>query len=90
MEVGRDPATISRSAQALVWLSDDEGWLAQRRAAPPMRPQVIGTVDEMREHIGAYMKAGVDEFIVPDFNLGRRRDDVLDRFIADVASEFRE
>jgi hypothetical protein len=40
----------------------------------------------------AYIDAGVDEFIVPDFNLGvgQRRIEAMDRFIEEVAAPFRE
>src|SRR5437763_1461182 len=32
-EIDRDPATIARSTQALLFMSDDEAWLQQRRDA---------------------------------------------------------
>ena len=44
---------------------------------------MAGGVDEIQAVIGAYAEAGVDELIVPDFNLGprQRKLEVLDRFI---------
>jgi F420-dependent oxidoreductase-like protein len=89
--LGRDPRTIKRSAQALLVLSDDPAELARARAAGTGRPLIVGTVDAVRQVVGAYAAAGVDELIIPDFNLGRgeRKKAVLDRFIAEVAPGFR-
>ena len=88
---GRDPAEISRSVQALVFLSDDEAELARLRAAGVERPSIIGTPDEVAAVVADYADAGVDELIVPDFNLGRLEDKraALDRFVAEVAPAFR-
>jgi F420-dependent oxidoreductase-like protein len=68
--VGRDPAEIRRSAQALVYVSEDEAWLERRRSSPPPMPAVIGTPEEVRSVMAAYAKAGVDEVVVPDWNFG--------------------
>jgi F420-dependent oxidoreductase-like protein len=90
-EIGRDPDEIRRSAQALVFMSDDHDWLASRRAAGIDRAAVIGTPLEIRAAIEEYAAAGCDEFIVPDFNLGRheRKMETLDRFITEVAAPLR-
>ncbi len=87
--VGRDPAGISRSAQVLV---DLEGTarpdpLPHRRAYPTAR----GGVAELQELLGSYERAGVGEFVLPDWNLGKgdERRDVLDRFMEEVAAPFR-
>ena len=41
--------------------------------------------------IQEYADAGVDEFVLPDFNLGprERKVPILDRFIKEVAPAFR-
>jgi F420-dependent oxidoreductase-like protein len=90
-EIGRDPAEIRRSAQALVFMSEDQDWLASKRAAGIDRAVVIGTPDEVRATLGEYADAGCDEFIVPDFNLGppERKVATLDRFITEVAAPLR-
>jgi F420-dependent oxidoreductase-like protein len=90
-EVGRDPDEIRHSTQALLYLSDDESWLAERRHRDIGRPTIVGTPAEVVEIVAAYRDAGVDELIVPDFNLNdlSRRKDVLDRFITEVAPAFR-
>jgi F420-dependent oxidoreductase-like protein len=90
-EIGRDPAEIRHSTQALLYLSDDEAWLAERRQRDIGRPTIVGTPAEVVEIVAAYRDAGVDELIVPDWNLNdlSRRKDVLDRFITEVAPAFR-
>lgn len=91
-DLGRDPASITRSCQALLFLSDDETWLAQRReqTAGGMA-SMIGTPEQLREVVGRYVEAGVDELIVPDWTLGSqsRKLDTLDRFLTEVAADFR-
>lgn len=68
--VGRDPATIVTSTQALFFVVDDdaEGAALAERVAP--RPVVAGTYERIAEIVAAYRDAGVDELIVPDFTLG--------------------
>jgi F420-dependent oxidoreductase-like protein len=82
--VGRDPGTISRSAQVLVDLG----------GAPPTRrgmPLVAGTAAEIQELLHRYAEIGLDEFILPDWNLGTgsARADTLDRFLEEVAAPLR-
>jgi F420-dependent oxidoreductase-like protein len=87
----RDPATIARSAQALLFLSDDQAWLDARRGADVPMPTMIGTPSELVDVVGAYAEAGVDELIIPDFTLGggERAKDTYDRFLTEVAAGFR-
>ncbi len=84
-DLGRDPTTIARSAQVLVALDG-----AGADCARPM-PMVRAGVGELHDLLGAYAAAGVDEFVLPDWNLGTgtARRDVLDRFLAEVAAPFR-
>ncbi|MFQ5381907.1 MAG: LLM class flavin-dependent oxidoreductase, partial [Dehalococcoidia bacterium] len=89
-DVGRDPEAIQHSAQNLLFLSDDPEILA--RAARVGERALAGNVDQIQQQMGEYRDAGVDEFIVPDFTLGRtvaEKIEVLDRFIGDVATPFR-
>jgi F420-dependent oxidoreductase-like protein len=90
-EIGRDPSTISRSAVALLFMSDDQDWLAKFRDAELPRPTIVGAPDEVVDIVAAYRDAGVEELIIPDFNLTdpSLRHDVLERFAAEVASNFR-
>jgi alkanesulfonate monooxygenase SsuD/methylene tetrahydromethanopterin reductase-like flavin-dependent oxidoreductase (luciferase family) len=90
-DLGRDPAEIKVSTQALLFLSTDESWLADKRDGDVARASVVGTPSEVTDIIGRYAQAGADEFIVPDFTLGSlpRRKDTCDLFIEQVAPSFR-
>ena len=68
--LGRDPSTIHKSTQALIFMSDDQAWLDKRRAAPATQATLVGTPAEIRDALAEYAAAGVDEFIVPDFTFG--------------------
>jgi F420-dependent oxidoreductase-like protein len=89
--VGRDPSSIVRSTQALVYLSTDEGWLAPRRHETAGRARLLGTPAELVDQVAAYAAVGVDELIVPDWMMGsaRRSIDTLDLFRDEVAVHFR-
>ena len=88
--VGRDPAEIAVSTQALLFLSHDEGWLAPRRGTGD-RSTVVGTPSEVIDTLGRYRDAGADEFIVPDFTMGSlaRKKEVCDLFMEEVAPALR-
>jgi F420-dependent oxidoreductase-like protein len=90
-EVGRDPAEIRVSTQALVYLSKDTAWLDSQRDSAGARPAIIGTPDEVVDIVGQYRSAGLDELIVPDFTFGSlpRRKDTYDLFMEEVAGSFR-
>ena len=91
-DLGRDPAEIAVSTQALLFLSTDESWLAGKRQGDLGRAAVVGTPSEVVDVMGAYRDAGADEFIVPDFTLGplARRKETCDLFIEEVAPHFRD
>ncbi len=89
-DLGRDPKTITRSAQALLFITADPE--VKERAAGSGRAAVAGSPDEVRAVMEQYRDAGVDEFIVPDFTLGRDPDQkkaVMDTFINEVAPGLR-
>jgi F420-dependent oxidoreductase-like protein len=90
-EIGRDPSEIRVSTQAMLFLSTDEAWLAEKRAADAGRAAIIGTPSEVIDIVGQYRDAGADELIIPDFTFGPlpRRKETCDRFIEEVASAFR-
>jgi F420-dependent oxidoreductase-like protein len=89
--VDRDPGSIARSTQALVYLSTDEKWLAPLRQETSGRARLLGTPAEMVEQIAAYDAVGVDELIIPDWMMGSapRTVDTLDLFWNEVAAHFR-
>ena len=89
--VGVDPASKWRSAQALVFMTDDQQAIDEVKAGPMGDRSIAGSVDQIVEQLGAYAEAGFDEFIVPDFTLGSsaaERFDSLRRFRAVVADRF--
>jgi probable F420-dependent oxidoreductase len=87
--VGRDPASVRRSAQAMVFMSDDEQRLARFREQAPPERSLVGTPAQLVDVLGRYVELGFDEFIVPDFTLGRdpaRRADTYATFWSEVAA----
>jgi len=90
-KLGRNPAEIARSAVAMVFLVDDAGTADKLRASGGAARMVIGNTEEVREIMKAYRDAGVNEFIVPDFNLGdmTRKVAALDRFMNEVVPAVR-
>ena len=88
--IGRDPAEIERSAVALLFLGDDEKWLAGMRERDLGRPAIIGTPAQVVEIVQSYVDVGVNEIILPDFTLPdpARKRDTLSQFMAEVAPAF--
>jgi alkanesulfonate monooxygenase SsuD/methylene tetrahydromethanopterin reductase-like flavin-dependent oxidoreductase (luciferase family) len=89
-KAGRDPDEIDRTAQALLFFTDDDA-TADRLADQIPRPVLAGTPERLRDVLAAYAEAGLDELIVPDMTLGAgtAKYDALDRFLAEVAPAFR-
>jgi probable F420-dependent oxidoreductase len=79
--VGRDPATIRTSTNALIALGG---------AASPDRATLAGSAQEIVDQLGRIAEAGYDEFIVPDWNLGEtlaERSDNVARIKAEVIDQ---
>ncbi len=89
--IGRDPASIKRSAQALVLLTDDRAKADAFIAGAGGRAAIAGTTDDALAAVAAWQAVGLDEVIVPDFALGRgaHRLDRMDAIIEAVAPAFR-
>jgi F420-dependent oxidoreductase-like protein len=89
--IGRDPSEIQVSTQALLFLSTDESWLADKRSGDAGRAAIVGSPNEVVEIVGQYRDAGADELIIPDFTLGKpsRSKETCDLFIEEVAAAFR-
>ncbi len=87
--IGRDPKEIHRSAQGMLVLTDDREMIDRMKASG--RPVIAGNGAQVREVVQAYADAGVDELIIPDFNLGSgsARLGQYDRFWDEVAVHFR-
>jgi len=91
-KLGRDPGEITHSAQCLLFLSDDTAWLDKyRHMVVPGGRTIVGTPDEVVAVMQEYVEAGVEEFILPDFNLGplQRKLDTMDQLIERVAPALR-
>jgi alkanesulfonate monooxygenase SsuD/methylene tetrahydromethanopterin reductase-like flavin-dependent oxidoreductase (luciferase family) len=60
---GRSPATMWTSVNALVELG--------KSAPTPGYPAIAGTAQQLVDQLGQYADLGFDEFILPDWNLGK-------------------
>ena len=89
--VGRDPATVERSAALLMGLSDDAATPAERaRGLAASHPLLTGTVEQVSETLAEYHAAGVDEIIIPDFNwTAEETPDLLERIATEIIPDFR-
>mgnify|MGYP003424241274 CR=1 FL=1 len=68
--VERDPDTMWKSVQALVFMSGNAE-LAESIRGGDMGPRsIIGSNDELVDQFGRYAALGFDELIIPDFTLG--------------------
>jgi F420-dependent oxidoreductase-like protein len=87
----RDPATIRRSTQAFIRITDDAGEARDFVASVAGRPAVAGPVDRFAEAVQGWRDVGIDEVIVPDLALGdsAQRLEALDAIIEQVAPLFR-
>jgi F420-dependent oxidoreductase-like protein len=89
-EVGRDPGAIQRTAQALVFMTDDA---AKADELAERAPQAAfgGPSQRLVEVVGAYAEAGLDELIVLDATLGHGSEklDRMDRLATEVFATFR-
>jgi alkanesulfonate monooxygenase SsuD/methylene tetrahydromethanopterin reductase-like flavin-dependent oxidoreductase (luciferase family) len=89
---GRNPAQQFRSAQALVFMVDDDKTAEKIRGSAPADRSLIGSTSYLVDQIGRYKESGIVEFILPDFTLGKTIEDRIaayDRFDAEVASQLR-
>lgn len=69
-QVGRDPATIWASVNALIGLD--------AAAPPPGRAALHGSAERLRDQLGQYAQRGFEEFILPDWNLSRDPSELAD------------
>ncbi len=95
--VGRDPANIRRTIQVPLFMTEDEafrqrvlqGMSAARGGSPEeaARSILIGSVEEIRGQVRAFVEAGVQEFMLAQWPRFHR--DSLLRFSREVIPEFR-
>jgi alkanesulfonate monooxygenase SsuD/methylene tetrahydromethanopterin reductase-like flavin-dependent oxidoreductase (luciferase family) len=86
-EIGRDPATIHRSTQALVLVTDDRARADRFVERAGSRPAIAGPPAVFAEWVSGWADVGVDEVVVPDWSLGPvdGRPELLDALRAAVA-----
>jgi probable F420-dependent oxidoreductase len=77
-EVGRDPATMRTSINALIGLGAS--------ASPPGRAAIFGSAQQLTDQVGQYADLGFDELIVPDWNLSTDKSERADT-LARIKSE---
>jgi alkanesulfonate monooxygenase SsuD/methylene tetrahydromethanopterin reductase-like flavin-dependent oxidoreductase (luciferase family) len=88
---GRDPATVRRSAQAMIFLTDSDIARDNMRELAPAGRSLVGGASELIDLIAQYVEQGVDEFGVPDFTLGAttvQRIQAYERIQSEVLSAF--
>ena len=85
--IDRDPATLVRSTQALLFLGPDGAATAEKLAA--VRPAIGGTAEQLRDLVGQYAAAGLDELIIPDFTFGdqARALDLIDELAIELVAQ---
>lgn len=89
-EIGRDPKSIKHSTQGMLVLTDDSAAVERMKASG--RPVIGGDGSGVRAIIEQYAEAGVDEVIIPDFNLGasvEAKMAIMDRFANEVMAHFK-
>ena len=90
-QVGRDPSTVWKSTQALVFMSDDDEFAANIKAGDMGPRSIVGSSEQLVAEVARYAELGFDELIVPDFTLGATSDERTAnyrRFQAEIASHF--
>ncbi len=85
-DIGRDPNEIQRSAAAALWMSEDKAFIDDMKSRDRGQGTMIGSVEEIREVVEQYAAAGVDELIIPDYNLGSKVERIatMDVFIKEI------
>lgn len=89
-EVDRDPAEIRITISAMGRLCESPEERERVSARLGNHGGLVGaSVGEIRDAVGAYAEAGVDELVIADFNLPLdRRSDLLDELQQDVFVDF--
>ena len=89
--VGVEGASKWTSVQSLVFVTNDDSKAEQILAGDFGTRSIAGSPDRIVDDMGRYTEAGFDEFIVPDFNLGKTaeaRREALERINDEVIGQF--
>jgi probable F420-dependent oxidoreductase len=90
-QVERDPNTLWKSTQALVFMTDNAEFAANVKGGEMGERSIIGSNDQLVDEVGRYVEMGFDELIVPDFTLGATAAERIakyDEFQAEIAAHF--
>ena len=90
-QVDRDPATLWKSTQALVFMTDNAELAENIKGGDMGERSILGSNEQLVDEIGRYAELGFDELIVPDFTLGSTPDErraKYDEFRTEVAAHF--
>ncbi len=90
--VGRDPASLYRSAQAMIFYAPTPAARAALEPHVVADRSLIGGAQELIDQLAQYEALGVDEFAIVDFTLGdtpEQRRETYEALHADVLSAFR-
>lgn len=90
-QVDRDPSTIWKSTQALVFMTDNAEFAANIKGGDMGARSIIGSNAELVDQVGRYAELGFDELIVPDFTLGASPEERVANyreFQSEVATHF--
>ena len=86
--IGRDPSTLRRSTQALVFLTESPAKAQAFVDAAGGRAAFAGTAEQFAELAVKWREVGVDELIVPDWHLGTgaKRAEAIEALTAAVSA----
>jgi probable F420-dependent oxidoreductase len=90
-QVERDPNTLWKSTQALVFMTDNAEFASNVKGGEMGERSIIGSNDQLVDEVGRYVEMGFDELIVPDFTLGATAAERIakyDEFQAEIAAHF--
>jgi probable F420-dependent oxidoreductase len=76
----RDPSTMRKSVQALVFITADESSAESLRSKVPADRSIVGTPQQLVAEVQKYADLGFDEVCVPDFTLGGTAAQRLDAY----------
>ena len=90
-QVERDPSTIWKSTQALVFMTDNDEFATNIKSGDMGERSIVGSNAQLVDEIGRYAELGFDELIVPDFTLGATPEERIAKyreFQAEIAVHF--
>ena len=89
-EVGRNPDEVRCSTQAFLCLSQDPEIQREFEGRAGSRPTLMGSIEAVTDQVGQLQDSGAEELVIPDWTYKSlsRRDDELDQFISEVATNF--